>query len=229
MSRTETHSPIVPGRDFDQTFPSDPGASAPEPSNVEVPARPEGVPYRFHVDDFYRMIELDFFARESRVGLWDGQVYEKMAKKYPHSASSIELLTNLSRVVTPGWCISVENPITIAPDKAPLPDLAILRGRGRDYFTRRPGVADVGLIVELADSSLKIDTGVKLAAYARAGIPAYWVVNLVANVVQVYERPIPEEGRYDVSESYAPGALIPLQLDGVAIGPIAASDLLPAP
>jgi hypothetical protein len=32
-----------------------------------------------------------------------------------------------------------------------------------------------------------------------------------------------------VTESYAPGGMIPLKLDGVPIGPIAASDLLPAP
>ena len=203
------------------------------PTTLEAPTTitpgplAEVAPYRFSVADFYRMIDLDFFARESRVGLWDGQVYEKMSKNPPHVASSIMMVTALGRVLPPGWSISAENPITIGPDLAPLPEFALLRGRGLDYSRRRPAAEDVGLLVEISESSLKLDTGVKLAAYAKAGISAYWVVNLVAHQVQVYRDPILAEGRYATTESFAPGTMIPLVLDGVVIGPIAASDLLP--
>ena len=197
------------------------------PPIVAEATLPEGVPYRFGVADFYRMIDLDVFPRESRVGLWDGQVYEKMSKNPPHSVSGTKIVIVLLRLLPPGWFPSIENPITLAPDKAPLPDVAVIRGIPDDYCEGRPAASDVGLIVEVSDSSLRIDTKVKLAAYAKAGIPAYWVVNLAARVVQVYESPIPEEGRFDSARSFAPGTSIPLNLDGVNVGPFAVDEVLP--
>ena len=56
--------------------------------------------------------------------------------------------------------------------------------------------ADVGLLIELADTSLKIDTGTKLKAYAKSGIPAYWVVNLREDMVYAHSDPVPSEGRH---------------------------------
>ena len=52
---------------------------------VEVPSSPLERPYLFSVDDFFRMIDLDLFPDDARVGLWEGQVYQEMAKKHPHS------------------------------------------------------------------------------------------------------------------------------------------------
>ena len=46
---------------------------------------------------------------------------------------------------------------------------------GEDRF---PGPADVLPVVEVADSSLDQDRTLKLPAYAAAGIPECWLVNL---------------------------------------------------
>ena len=51
---------------------------------VEVPSSPLERPYLFSVDDFLRMIDLDLFPDEARVGLWEGRVYEEMAKETSH-------------------------------------------------------------------------------------------------------------------------------------------------
>jgi Uma2 family endonuclease len=198
-----------------------------EQSPVETLSSPEENPYLFSVDEFYRMLEMEFFPREARVGLWDGRIYEKMAKTQPHAVASINATMTLIRALPTGWCLSGENPFTVSHNKAPLPDLIVLRGKGNDYLKRRPGAADVGLVVEFSLSSLKIDTGSKLEAYARAGVVAYWVLNLKDNVIHVYHEPIPAEGRYALMTKVAPGESIPFALDGVLVGPIAASDLLP--
>jgi Uma2 family endonuclease len=197
-----------------------------EQSPVEDLSSPRENPYRFSVDDFYRMVDLDFFPDEARVGLWEGQVYEEMAKKHPHSFSWAALNAAVTPILPPGWSIWAECTITLSPDKAPLPDLLVLRGNVRDLRDRRPSAADVGLLVEVADGSLKIDTGAKLAAYARAAIPVYWVVNLKDGVIQVYESPVPEEGRFASVARYGPGDLVPLKLDGTQVAMIAASDIL---
>ena len=54
---------------------------------------------------------------------------------------------------------------------------------------RHPGPGDVGLIVEVADTSLRRDRGEKLENYGRADIPVYWIVNLVDDQLEVYSGP----------------------------------------
>jgi Uma2 family endonuclease len=196
--------------------------------SVESPSSPEENPYLFSVDQFYRIIELGIFPRERRVGLWEGMLYEKMAKTQSHAVAGINVTMTLARVLPQGWCLSSENPIAIGPRSAPLPDMVVLRGVGNDYLDRRPGPADVGLVVEFSLTSLKEDTGPKLAAYASAGIPSYWVLNLVEGVVHVYSEPIPAESRFASEATARRGESIPLTLDGVVACQVAASDLLPA-
>ncbi len=204
-----------------------PAAPVGEPASDRDPFVPEGTPYLLSTEDFYRMIEADIFPREARVGLWDGRIYEKMAKKYPHAVAGSKLVTALIRVLPPDWCLWPEIPIAIGPNKAPLPDMAVLRGRADDYRGRHPGADDVGLVVELADSSLRIDVGVKLAAYAAAGLPTYWVVNLKDGVIHIFETPISAEGRYASASTIRRGESVTFTLGGTRIGPIFASDLLP--
>jgi Uma2 family endonuclease len=46
------------------------------------------------------------------------------------------------------------------------------------------------LIVEVAETSLKLDRLGKGGLYARAGIAEYWIVNLVDEVLEVYREPV---------------------------------------
>jgi Uma2 family endonuclease len=197
-----------------------------EQSPVEAPSSPIEMPYLFNVDEFYRMIDLDIFPDEARVGLWEGRVYEEMGKNHPHSFSWARLNATLLPMLPPGWSLWTECSIAISPDKAPMPDLLVLRGDLESYRHRRPVAGDVGLLVELADSSLKIDTGAKLKAYARAGIPAYWVFNLRDDVIYVYTDPIPSEERYGSMTTIAPDGSIPFVLDGMQVAMIPTSNVL---
>ncbi len=67
----------------------------------------------------------------------------------------------------------------------PEPDLCVVRGERDDYTDHHPSPADIALIVEIADSSLARDRGEKRDNYARAGIPLYWIVNLVGRQLEV--------------------------------------------
>jgi Uma2 family endonuclease len=198
----------------------------PDRPSVESDSSPIERPYHFTVDDFFRMIDLDFFPDGSRVGLWEGQVYEEMAKNHPHSFSWARLNAALFPLLPAGWSLWAECTVAISQDKAPLPDMLIVRGALEDYRGRRPEAADIGLLVEVADSSLKIDTGTKLKAYAEAGIPIYWVVNVRDGVIHVHSDPIPPEGRYASVSTISPDGSIPLLLDGQPIALIPASSIL---
>ena len=188
----------------------------------------ELIPFQFTAVAFDQMIEAGIFPRDDRVELWDGRIYAKMAQTQAHAAAGINVTMTLPRFLPPGWCLSPENPVALGPKETPLPDFAVLRGRGNDYRSRRPVPANVGVLVELSMSSLRPDTGVRLTGYARANIPVYWVLNLIENVILVFERPVPTEGRYESMRTYAVGQAVPLRLGGILVAEIPALDLLSA-
>jgi Uma2 family endonuclease len=110
-----------------------------------------------------------------------------------------------------------------------LPDLALVRGQADDYRNQRPGPADVGLVIEVADTSLRKDLTRALEGYARAMIPVYWIINLVARRIEVYSRPVVREGVpvYESLVAYGPDDSVPLVLDGREVARIPARDILP--
>ena len=65
----------------------------------------------------------------------------------------------------------------------------MVRGSDQDYVDRHPGPADVVMVVEVSDSSLRRDQVFKKPIYAKAGIPVYWIVNLIDRRVEVYTDP----------------------------------------
>jgi Uma2 family endonuclease len=84
----------------------------------------------------------------------------------------------------------------------------------------------VGLLVEVSWTTLRQDRGKKRTAYARAGVPVYWIVNLVDRQVEVYTRPT-KAGRYRSRKAYTPGQQIPVAIAGQQLPPIAVDDILP--
>ena len=91
----------------------------------------------------------------------------------------------------------------------------ILRPRTDDYRGSHPTAADVLLLVEISESSLAYDRGVKLALYARVGVPEVWIVDLIGAAVEVYREP--KEGAYASRERLAKGSLTPALVSGVTI------------
>ena len=94
----------------------------------------------------------------------------------------------LEQILPEGWYVHSQDAITLATSE-PEPDVAMVRGDRRAYVDHHPGPKDVALVVEVADASLQRDRGFKRRLYAQAGIPAYWIVNLVDRVLEVYTEP----------------------------------------
>ena len=106
----------------------------------------------------------------------------------------------------------------------PEPDLLIVRGKPGDYRIGYPGPDDVALIVEVSDSSLRIDRGDKLRAYARSGIVHYWIVNLVDRRIEAYSDPGPDG--YGASTIHDRSSEVAVVIDGVEAGRIAVGAVL---
>ena len=112
-------------------------------------------------------------------------------------------------------------PVALDDESAPEPDLALVPGTWADYAANHP--ARPVLVVEVAESSLAFDRREKGSLYARAGVPDYWILNLLDRVIEVYRDPVrdaagPYGWRYGAVERLAPTAVAsPLALPSVRI------------
>ena len=149
-----------------------------------------------------------------------------MGKNAGHRYATKEALKALDSRLPAGWTSQKEEPVRIPAFDEPEPDIAIIRGSDADYRRRIPTADDVALLVEVSETTLRQDRGPKRAAYARAGIAVYWIVNLVARQVEVYTRPV-KAGRYRSRKDYKPGQQVPVVIAGQQLPPIAVDDILP--
>ncbi len=87
----------------------------------------------------------------------------------------------------------------------------------------------MGVLVEVADSSLGRDRGIKKRVYARAKVSVYWIVNLIDRCVEVYTNPSgpTENPDYDLPQVYGENDRVPVVLDGKEIGQIEVKAILP--
>ena len=181
--------------------------------------------HRITVDEYERIIRAGALENPGRVELIDGYLVDKMAKNPEHSFSATSAHEMLKELLPAGWSARKEEPVRIPAYNELEPDVSVVRGITADYRHRIPEPADVALLVEVSDSSLSQDFGPKLSAYANAGIPLYWIVNLVDGQVEVYSNPGPSG--YQSHEVLAPGHVLHVVVDGVEIGEIAVADILP--
>jgi Uma2 family endonuclease len=192
-------------------------------------ASPPLTPHRFAVDQYHRMIESGVFSDGDRVELLEGLILEMTPIGIPHRYTVQELMKRIMRLLPETWDIFVGQPITLATSE-PQPDLTVVRGKNSDYPDRNPGPGDIGLIIEVADSSLQIDRGTKSRIYAAAGIPEFWIVDVANRQVEIHRDPRPAEAgsaAYQSCEVIAATGKLPLVLDGRSYGEIAVADILP--
>jgi hypothetical protein len=71
----------------------------------------------------------------------------------------------------------------------PQPDVMLLKAREDFYAAAHPVAADVLLLVEVADSTARLDSEIKLPLYARHGVREVWVVDLDRGVLVACRRP----------------------------------------
>jgi len=197
-----------------------------------IDEEPEG-PFRITVAQYHAMIEAGVFADDDRrIELLEGQLVQKPMKKNPHVASTRKSRRTVEPLLPTGWFYDVQEPIELS-DGEPEPDGMVVRGVPDDYGDRRVTASDAALVIEVADTSLRRDRGVKLRSYARAGVACYWIVNLIDRRVEVYTHPSGPTDEPAVTPSYAervdvgPEGSVPLVLDGATVAAVRVADLLP--
>jgi len=145
---------------------------------------------RWTREEYYRMGEMGLFDGQ-RVELIDGEIIQMAPQKDVHAAVIGLAHTAIERAFDGGWWVRMQLPLELPNDSEPEPDVSVVRGSPRDYIgTGHPH--EPLLVVEVSDTTLLFDQRVKAALYASANLQEYWIVNLVADHVEVHRDPVPD-------------------------------------
>jgi Uma2 family endonuclease len=195
------------------------------PQELSLPAEPI---WRLTIQQYHEMIEAGILTDNDPVELLEGWLVTKMPKNPSHSFTTQLTRDALDQILPYGWFINIQEPITLA-DSEPEPDVIVVRGERRDYLERHPGPAEVALIIEVADATLRRDRITKKRMFAEARIPVYWVINLPGRQFEVYTNPSGEGRQADYQERqlFRQGDEVPVVIDGREVGRLSVEQLLP--
>ncbi len=182
--------------------------------------------FRFTINQFYQLDDLGFFE-DRHVEMIRGVIYE-MTTKPAHTTACDLTAVVLRAIFGIGWVVRDGRSLDTGRSSLLEPDFAVVAGTIRDFAQSHPTTA--ALIVEISDTTLRKDRTIKAHLYAQAGLPDYWILNLVDRQLEVHRDPGPDpsrRGRFryaDVTIVPEAGNMAPLAAPG---SPIAVADLLP--
>ena len=183
---------------------------------VQLPTR------LFTVDEYERMIEVGILTENDRVELVEGEIVEMAAKGSRHSSCVMRINALFFHHVGQSALVRIQDPVRVGGRSELEPDVALVRPRDDLYANAHPVPEDVLLLVEVSDTTLAYDHGLKLALYARASIPEVWVINLPDEVIEVYA--LPRSGKYQEAREARRGEMVEVRgMPGLMFG---VSDIL---
>jgi Uma2 family endonuclease len=176
----------------------------------------------FTVDQVQQMLELEILNDGDPFELIDGLLVCKDRgsgnSDMSHAPIHARIVAFIQRVLDRlaeqhGRHSRCQLPIFLNETNAPEPDIVVAIGTPNDIGTH-PRPADIELIVEVSDTSLRSDRTTKQRLLAAAGIPAYWIVNLRNSTVEIYQNPDPEAGTYQNKSTFTEADSAPVTLAG---------------
>jgi len=124
---------------------------------------------------------------DEKVELIRGTILRMSPSGPPHAFAIRRLTRLLIERIGPRAEINPQLPFAATDDSEPEPDIAVVPPGA--YLDDHPARAH--LVVEVSDTSLRRDRGVKAGIYAAARVPDYWVVNLEDHQIEVHREPTP--------------------------------------
>ncbi len=173
-------------------------------------------------DECRRLMEQGFLE-EGRFELIEGEIILKMPQNEPHVFVCTQVFLALIDIFGRDY-VRIPAPIAINSHNEPEPDVSVTRGTSRDYLRQgTPQPEDMRLVVEVSDTTLRLDKGRKARVYVRAGIHDYWIISLKARTLIVHRQPT-QSGYQEISTLTDPESVSPL---AAAHAQIRVADLLP--
>lgn len=136
--------------------------------------------------EYDRLVDLEVFRSEP-VELIGGHLVVAEPQGSRHAAALSKVDYTIRAAMPAGFIVRLQSPIALDDESEPEPDLAVVEGWPGDYRDAHP--TRPVLIVEIAESSLEFDRAHKGSVYARAGVPDYWIVDVIDSVLEVRRGP----------------------------------------
>ena len=150
-------------------------------------------PCKFTSEQYHWLIESGILTTEHNIELIAGEIIGMAPMGDEHGNSIEQLNTWLVIRADDKYNVRCQITLRVAEGFSPDPDFTLLKYRQGGYGRGpRPTAEDVLLVIEVADSSLEYDLGEKALAYARAGVPEMWVVDIPNRQMHVYIHPTPD-------------------------------------
>jgi Uma2 family endonuclease len=181
--------------------------------------------YRLSIAQYEAMVASGVFTKRDRLQLINGLLVVKRIKDPPQAAACDGVRLAIEPLLPVGWYFRPDKPLKI-PNciSVPEPDIVVARGTWRDYDVRHPEPSQVPLVVEVSSSSLLEDRQMALV-YGSGGVAVYLIVNLIDRQVEVHTDPGPDG--YRTVQVFLSDQTVPLFLEGMELGRIAVTDILP--
>jgi Uma2 family endonuclease len=156
-------------------------------SAVRVTSAAEGLPRRrFTIAEVEAMVAAGVMDEDERVELIGGELVPMSPKGNHHEIVKTALLRRWFRAAPAEIELTPETTFRLSEDTYLEPDVVVYpRTSGLRGLTG----ANVLLVVEIADSSLRYDTGRKAALYASFGIRELWVIDAVRLTTRMFRDP----------------------------------------
>ncbi|MFN8524456.1 MAG: Uma2 family endonuclease [Chloroflexota bacterium] len=166
----------------------------------------ELVRHRFTIEQFHLLGTAGVIDPACRVELIEGEVVDMPPIGSGHGGAVDSVAEMFFDRFRERAIVRVQNPVLLPPNSELIPDVALLRRREDHYRFAHPTPEDVLLVVEVSDSTIRTDRGVKAPLYARRGVVETWVIDLDGRAVHVYRQP--SDDGYKVIQTLRPGDLI---------------------
>lgn len=116
----------------------------------------------FTVQEYNKMIELGSFLSDERIELIKGEIIKMSPIGRRHAACINRLIQLFGMRLFPDVIIGAQNPLQLAENSQPQPDILLLKKQADFYESGHPQSPDVLLLVEVADTTIKVDRDIKM-------------------------------------------------------------------
>ncbi len=150
-------------------------------------------PFKLRIEDYELLDGAGAFAMQ-RVELIEGVVVTVNAEHVPHGRLKAELMFRLRlalRAIGSPLDAFPDVTLSLPPHNMPEPDVLVARANPIGTYWDR---TDAAIVIEVSDTTLRTDLGVKKQLYADHDIPEYWVADVTGR--QLHQFWAPHDGDY---------------------------------
>jgi Uma2 family endonuclease len=167
------------------------------------------------VQEYHRMAEIGIIDEDERVELLAGQIVKMAAKGTAHSAAVTRTDKLLNNRLGQRILVRLQDPVRLNDYSEPEPDIAVVIPDPLYYEDHHPSPSEIYLIIEVADTTLRTDCGIKATIYAQFGIADYWVLDVNNRQLHVFRDPSQDgyQSRVILGDD---GSISPLQFPDIS-------------